>query len=323
MKQNKTDRYLNLLLEMANTSGWVISENKLIELLGNPSKSQFYLYLSELTEGNADRAPLLERIKTDESTTYKLHHQTWKSFYEATQEGDFMLEAHRKLGHLLDTEYIDSDFDFETTTKNIDRKFFYLSKLQAIPKSPESTKIFKAIIKAVVGSNKVFIKYNNNTYDIFPVSICQYRDDLYLIAFKDKIKDENLRTFKICRITQTMESVESFVYPSQSRWNPSERYKQTSGLIAGEEVVATIRFYGHAKALMSERTFFTNRLVQQTSEYDEYECIYTSEHELLGQLCSYADEMEIMEPIQLKTAFIKKMQAALELNQSYKKKKAG
>ena len=320
MKQNKTDRYLNLLLEIANTSGWVISESKLIELLGTPSKSQFYLYLSELTEGNADRPPLLERIKTDTSTTYKLHHQTWKSFYEAIQEGDFILEAHKKLGHLLDSDYVDGHFQFESSTKNIERKFFYLSKIQAVPKDAKAKKIFKEIVKAVIGSNKIFIKYSHKTYDLFPISICQYRDDLYLIAFKDSICDENLRTFKICRIEQTMESIESFVYPSQKKWNPLERYHKTSGLIVGDEQTAKIRFFGHARLLMSERSFFSNKLVQQTHEFDEYECIYTSENELLGQLFCYADEMQILAPQSLKESFANKAEKALVLNQQKIKK---
>ena len=47
---NKTDRYINLILEMAKDPMWSLTEDHLKELLGNPSRAQFFNYIKDHLE---------------------------------------------------------------------------------------------------------------------------------------------------------------------------------------------------------------------------------------------------------------------------------
>jgi predicted DNA-binding transcriptional regulator YafY len=312
---NKTDRYIRLILEISNSPNWQITEEKLKELLGHPSKSQFYNYLQDLTSHNPERPAIIERIKHDETFIYKLHEETWKNFYEASLEGEFLLEAHKKIGYLLENDFTQLDFEFGSKTKDISRKFIYLSKVQAAPYSNETKEIIHNAIKAILGHTKIFLNYSEKFYTVFPLTLCQYRDELYLIGYKDEMKKENLRVFKMTRIEKLEQSKETFKYPSASKWNPFEVFKETSGLIQGIKRTAHIRVFGNSRRIIKEKSFFANKLISSAKDFDEYDCSYTNIQEFLGQVFVYADEMQILGPQELKDAFTQKATKALNLNQ--------
>jgi predicted DNA-binding transcriptional regulator YafY len=310
LQGNKTNRYINLILTIARSANYSITEAKLKDLLGNPSKSQFYDYLKDLTGPTADREQILERIKVESGHIYKLHEKTWKAFFEANKEGEYYLKAQKQVSYLLATSFAQMDFGM-SDDKTLTRKFLYLSKVQT--KTPQN-KFTEGIIKALLGNTKLFLTYNEKFYTVFPLTLCQYRDELYLIAYKDEMKKENLRHFKLSRISKLEESTESFTYPSPSKWDPKVEYKQTSGLIRGPSQEATIRFYGNAKKVIAEKSFFNAKKINSSQQWDEYTMSYTNIAEFLGQLFVYADECEIIGPVELQDAFAQKALAALNLN---------
>lgn len=317
---NKTDRYLSLILEISNTPGWQISEQRLKELLGHPSKSQFYNYLQDLTGDSIDRPAIIARIQKEEGYFYKLNEKTWENFFLAQEEGEFLLQAHKKLGYLIENGLHDITFiDSSSNRRNLSRKFIYLSSIQGKVFTDETKDHLHIIIKSLLGDTKLELNYNRKEYIIFPMSLCQYRDELYLVAFKDKIQSSNLRVFKIARINDVYMTKEKFVYPALMRWNPAELFKESSGLILGERQEAIINVYGHARKLIREKNFFNNKLINKYKEYDQYECIFTSKEEFVGQLFVYADEIEVLSPSSIKDYFIEKAQKALQINQKIKK----
>jgi predicted DNA-binding transcriptional regulator YafY len=317
---NKTDRYLSLILEISNTPGWQISEQRLKELLGNPSKSQFYNYLQDLTGDSIDRPAILARIKNEQGFFYKLNEKTWENFFLAQEEGEFLLQAHKKLGYLIENGLHDISFiDSTSNRKNLSRKFIYLSAIQGKAFSEDTKDHLHMIIKSLLGDTKLELSYNKKHYEVFPMSLCQYRDELYLIAFKDSIKQDNLRVFKIIRIQEVFLTKNKFSYPALMKWNPIELFKESSGLLLGERQEAIINVYGHARRIIREKNFFNSKLLEKYKDYDQYECVFTSKEEFVGQLFVYADEIEVLSPSNIKDYFIEKAQRALNINRKIKK----
>lgn len=320
---NKTDRYISLILEISNTPGWQISEEKLKELLGDPSKSQFYNYLQDLTGDSVDRPSILVRIQGEEGFFYKLNERTWENFFLAKDEGEFLLECHKKLGYLIENGLHDIDLiNNRSNRKNLSRKFIYLAAIQGRSFSDELKEHLHTVTKSLLGDKRIELKYSGKDYSVYPMSLCQYRDELYLVGFKNEIKEDNLRVFKIARIQGVNLTKDKFHYPAQNRWNPSELFKESSGLVIGEKKKAVINVYGHAKEVIKEKNFFTSQITHHSDEYDQYECTYTSEPEFLGQLFVYADEIEIVSPNSLKESFLSKASKAISINKNKDLKKA-
>lgn len=312
---SKTDRFIRLILEIAQRPSWEISEVKLKEYLGNPSKSQFYNYIAELTQDTMDRPALLFKVKRESGFFYKLHDQTWEQFYLARQEGSFLLEAHRKLGHLLESGLQESELFPEFSRPNhLSRKFIYLSAIKARPYSNEQKELLQTIVQGLLGDRQLELHYNDKMYQIFPLSLCQYRDELYLLAFSGKIAKENLRTFKLPRVQEVKTLPESFDYPTPSVWDPQNLYKDSSGLVLGSKKSALIRVFGHARELIAEKNFFSNTLKAKGETWTDYEVLYTSEEEFLGQMFTYADEIEILSPLNLRDSFRRKAEKAVLRN---------
>lgn len=312
---NKTDRIINLILEISNTKGWTISEDKLKELLGNPSKSQFYNYINDLTADGADRPALLLRIQASDGYFYKLHDRTWENFFMAKEEGEYLLECHKKLGYLIENGLHDIDLiDTKSNRSNLSRKFFYLSAVQGKSFNNETRAIMHTLIQSLLSNKQLSLLYSRKSYIVLPLSLVQYRDELYLLGYKNEVAEKNIRTFKINRIEGAELLKEKFKYPTLKTWNPIERYKNSSGLIVGEPKKATIQVYGNARKLLKEKDFFHNQLKAEYNSFDQYQVTYTNEHEFLGQLFVYADEIEIAAPEKLRDTFIEKAEKALSLN---------
>jgi hypothetical protein len=312
---NKTDRYINLILEISHSPHWEISEQTCKKLLGNPSKSQFYNYIQDLTGDSVDRPALLWRIKRDEGFFYKLHDKTWENFYIAKEEGEFLLECHGRLGYLLASGIKDIEFIHSSSNKkNITRKFIYHSVIRARSYTEKIKNFLQLVIKSLLGDLMIHLQYSSKNYTVFPLTLCQYRDELYLLGLKDQMDKNNLRVFKITRIEKIDILKEKFRYPGTSLWNPHELFRESSGLILGAKKKATINIFGNARKIIREKFFLNGSLIKSYPEYDEYECIYTSTSEFLGHIFNYANEIEIVSPIDLRNEFIKKAEEALSLN---------
>lgn len=324
IRGNKTDRFINLVLEISRRANFEVNEAVFKELLGNPSKSQFYAYLQDLTFETGERPALISRVSRDGQYFYRLHNKTWENFFVASYEGDFLLEIHRKLGFLFECGLKDTDFfDEGSTSKDFDRKFFYLSAIKGKGFSKEAKTNLHVISKALISNNKLEIVYSGSLYSIFPLGLCQYRDEVYLLSFSETMKKESFRVFKMARLEKAQLTDETFKYPAKKDWDPNEYFKGASGIVVKEGRKALFRVYGKARKLVKEKDFFNASLVSEAKEYDQYECFYTNDQEFIGQLFVYADEIELLGPDDLIVTFIEKLNASMELHKSYLKNIAG
>ena len=71
-KMSKTDRVLSLVVELLNTDGHVVHEDRLEEIIGAPSRAQKYRIIKEFLSGNEHRPPIIEKIQFSNKVYYGL-----------------------------------------------------------------------------------------------------------------------------------------------------------------------------------------------------------------------------------------------------------
>lgn len=314
----KTDRVILLIQTICRSPRLSLSEKKVKEILGEPSRAQWYKMKQEILEDSGQRrAILLEMTDEEGNTNYQLNQCDWFHYLEGTQEIQFILKFYRELGHLFPK--IESD-GITTTSKNLDRKFHYLCKIKAKESLEKSEHHLETVMRALIGNRKLLIDYKGTndakgkTIDIFPLTLTQYRDDLYLMAYKSEMKEENIRAYKISRIEKIQELKDTFKYPLDAKWNPREYFKNTSGIIGGTEKRAQFKVYGNSKNILNEKRIFDAKVVNQTKEFDEYTCNYTNIEEFIGLLFIYGQDIEIVSDKDLKKAFREKAENILKRN---------
>lgn len=314
----KTDRIILLIQTICRAPRLSLPEKKVREILGDPSRAQWYKLKQELLEDAGQRRAILLEINDDEgNTTYQLNQCDWFHYLEGTQEIQFILKFYKELGHLFPK--IDTD-GVTTSSKNLDRKFYYLCKIKAKTDLENTEHHLETIMRSLIGNRKLLIDYKGSndtkgkTVDIFPLTLTQYRDDLYLMAFKNEMREENIRAYKVSRIEKIEELKESFKYPLENKWNPREYFKNTSGIIAGPTKKAQFKVFGNSKKILNEKRIFDAQIVSQTKDYDEYSCNYTNIEEFIGLLFIYGQDIEIVSNAELKKAFREKAENILKRN---------
>lgn len=249
---------------------------------------------------------------------YTLNRELLKYHLSESVDSIFNLGALIKLGTLLDTTGIEYDLsevkamaNINGKAKELEKKFYNLSRLQ----SNHTQDSYKKVINALLKNHILSFTYNQKRYSkVFPLSLVQYRDGLYLIGMKNEINAEAIRLFKMARFNEVTVTKGCFTYPLS--WSPEAYFKDSSGIIVGSELKACIRVYGESRLHIREREFFGKELLSHEVEYDEYELTYSKDDELLGQLFVYAQDVEIIAPQELKESFIKKARLAIALNTS-------
>lgn len=317
-----------ILLEILKSPSLSISRERVMEGLAL-SRAQFYKVIKQLTEGTDDTPPLLEEVKNGETSIFKFKNNIWSDMAGASLEAKFYFECYKHLGTLLDSEYNQASYELDDPTvtpgmvKKLSKKFFYLSKTQAYPYSKEQKTFLDKIVRALLNENEIFLYYPKHDIEkakvarrVKPLSLCQHRDDLYLLGLEGEDKtynEKNIRTYKINRIEKLVESRETFKYPST--WNPSERYRETSGLIIGEKKKAVVQIYHPFSLILQEKNIMNAKALTSGEENPiVYEFTYTDPNEFLGQMAVYAECVEILEPESLREQFQNKLESGIKKN---------
>lgn len=331
-KINKTEKYISILYFISKAPGHKVSQSKLLELLGPPPRSSGYRLIHELTNGIGHIPAILQEDNSNTSNAkiYKLNSDEWENFVYAGDEGQFFLEAFKKIGKVLNCDYTNmayNDVFSSSKIQHLNRKFIYINKIESKLVYNYSETLSQCL-KGLVSNKLLKITYSPIAQDsiyeriVEPLTLCQYRDDLYLLTNKVEAGIKLQRNYKINRIKTVEVLSEEFKYPTLNQWNPEKEFKKTSGIIGGKEEKAVFRVYGISKSILKEKVFFNGEIIFSTSEYDQYEAIYSNIYEFLGQLFVYAQDIEIISSDHLREVFYEKAKAALEkniLNNSKKK----
>jgi predicted DNA-binding transcriptional regulator YafY len=320
----KTAQFLMILHHLSNAPSRCLSEVKLKKLLGDPPKSTWHRMINELIVGLGEVPALL--MKTEDhagQTFYCVNHRGWQAFMDAHEEGRFLLECYRQVGYLLDSDFTNMVFDLPDLDKKqinrIERKFLHLVKVKA-QQSHSSKKTLNAIIETLIGEKQLEITYDGGLRIVRPLTLCQHRDELYLMCYRMKQDSSwEKRTYKLTRITATRVLDRKFPYPSKSEWDPLKEYELSSGIVLGPVKRVQIRVYGNSRKIVAEKDFFSAQLINRDKDSETYLCTYTNPHEFLGQIFVYAQDIEILDDVPLQEMFNAKAQAALSRNRPSKK----
>lgn len=315
----KTDAFLLLVQTICKAPKLTLTDAKVREILGDPSKANYHKMINELISEVGERKAILLKQKDENGNIqFQLNDCDWIQYLNAKREMHFILKSYKEMGHLFPKIDVDG---VSVHTKNLDRRFHYLCQVKVKENDVNLNNHLETVITALVGNKRLFIKYadkdkakEKTTTEIFPLSLVQYRDDLYLVAYKTEMKDENLRHYKVSRILEIIESKAGFKYPPITKWDPKEYFKNSSGIFVGNEKKARFRLYNESKYILAEKNFFDSKLVDQTKDYDEYECHYSNIEEFMGFLFIYGQDVEIVSDAGLKKAFREKAEKILKRN---------
>lgn len=306
-----------ILHHIATSTNRCLPEERLKSLLGNPAKSTWHRLINELTEGSSDVPAILVKTVNKESDGifYCINHKGWQAFLDAHEEGKFLLECYRQVGHLLDSDFTNMVFEIPDIDRKhvnrIDRKFLHLARIKA-HKTNSSKKILNCVIQGLITEKLLEITYDGGLRVVRPLTLCQYRDDLYLMCYRQKDAGQwEKRTYKVSRITSAQNLDRKFPYPSKSEWDPMNEYEGSSGIVLGASKKVQVRIYGVSRKVIAEKDFFGGELVNRDKDFDTYLMSYTNVHEFLGQLFVYAQDVEILDDEDLQKAFIDKAQAGI------------
>lgn len=325
-----------------------IKEEELKKILGNPPPSTWHKHKKRLVETigilKREANPVPEEIHDPESGKVKIINKHiyvleggYNNLYGLALEEVYALEAYKHIGGLMDTHLADISMKEKVNQKDLDqlqRKFFYLSKVQAKEFSDDHKEYFKTIMNALLNNKQLLMNYGSDdgvkTRPIQPLCISMHRDDLYLMA-KEEVPHESgsgffwkRKNFKISRIINVVETANTFKYPSKGDWNPEKEFAEAAGIFAGPSDKAVIRAKSHLLTVIKEKHFFNAKIAADYGDEEVFEISYgkAGVDELLGQLAIYCQCLEIIEPVSLREKFHEKLKAGMNLNPTEKIKKA-
>lgn len=315
---SKTTTFLKILYQVSLSPSRCLPESRLKELMDHPSKSTWHRQINELLIDTKDAPALLIQTENPEGERlYCLNSEGWQAFLNANEEGKFLLECYRQIGYLLESDFTNMVFDLTDMDRahvgRLERKFLHLAKVRA-----RENKLLResldAIIEGLVSEKELEITYDGGLRIVRPLTLCQYRDELYLMCTRLENGEWEKRTYKIARMSNVKIRNQKFSYPSKKDWNPMEEYKEASGLVLGKVKQVQIRVYGSSRKIISEKEFFNCQLINRDTNFDSYLCTYTNSAEFLGQVFVYAQDIEIMDDGDLISEFIHKAEEALRKN---------
>lgn len=323
----KTQRVLCLIRALISAPNNMINDKTFRDLMGKPSKAQYHKLINEFTNDQAEIRALLIRIEEEDDFLYTLN-ECYSGFASAGSQFEFVLECYSRLGSVLPEEmqkrlsYIVNQKT--RRSKKLSRKFCLLAPVKGRELETPQKNVLTVITKAILEEKEIKITYSDsqNTQTTFlykPFTLCQYREDLYLLGEELSQGEYSFKTCKIRRILQVEASETKFSYPVN--WNPQNEFRLNSGIInkRDERYDVQIKVFGVSRITFKEKNIFNNKLIINEAEYDIYELTCTSINEFIGQLFVYAQDVEIIDNEMIKNKFIEKAEVAISRNKKIKK----
>lgn len=325
----KTQRVLCLMRAILSAPNSMINDATFRKLMGVPSKPNYHKLIAELTNDQGEIQALLIRDKTEEGFNYTLN-EHYSGLKAANAQNEYVLECYSRLGSILPEEMqkrlssVISQKDQKT--KNLSRKFCHVTPIKGHELETHQKEILAKITKAILEEKEIKITYKDSreivsTFLFKPFTLCQYREDLYLLGHELADKEYSDRNCKIRRIQKVERTENNFTYPANKNWDPHGKFKINSGIIdkMSERYDVQIKVYGTSRVVFKEKSIFNNKLITNGADYDLYEVTCTGINEFLGQLFVYAQDIEIVDNEMMKKLFVEKASQAIGRNQKFKK----
>lgn len=325
----KTQRVLCLIRALIAAPNNMINDTTFRSIMGDPSKANYHKLITEFTSDQGEIQALLTRDGTEEDYQYTLN-EHYSGFSAANAQSEFVLECYSRLGSVLPEEMqkrLSKVINQKNNkTKNLGRKFCHVTPIKGRELEDSQKEILSIITKSILEEKEIRITYKDSkdivsTFLFKPLTLCQYREDLYLLGNELVNKEYADRNCKIRRIQKVEQTENKFSYPSNKSWDPHGKFRINSGIIdkMSERFDVQIKVFGSSRVMFKDKVIFNNRLILNEDDYDLYEVTCTGINEFLGQLFVYAQDIEIVDNEHIKKLFVAKAMEALERNKTLKK----
>jgi len=325
----KTQRVLCLMRAILSAPNSMINDTTFRKLMGDPSKPNYHKLIAELTSDQGEIQALLIREKNEEGFNYTLN-EHYSGLKAANAQNEFVLECYSRLGSILPEEMqkrLSSVIgQKDQKTKNLSRKFCHVTPIKGHELENSQKEILSTITKAILEEKEIRITYKDSkdivsNFLFRPFTLCQYREDLYLLGHELADREYSDRNCKIRRIQKVERTENKFTYPASKNWDPHGKFKTNSGIIDkfSERFDVQIKVFGTSRVVFREKSIFNNKLIKNEAEFDLYEVTCTGINEFLGQLFVYAQDIEIIDNPDMQKLFVEKAILAIERNQKMKK----
>ena len=235
MSETKTDRILLLLQTLKDAPHSRMSEDDVRNILGNPSRANFYKLINSLLVERGKLRPLIIKMKMGEKIYFALNRQEWQQFAEIDNETHFILHCMKNtennFSHIADELGI-----FERRNiKGLEQKFIHIERQKKEKMNCEQKNNLQKIMRSIIGNKKNLITTHKQTFDFVPLTICSYDHHLFVMGARNEFRGENLVAIKIVDIDRIVETNNCFTYPSLGRYNPDMIYRKIKSIMINDE----------------------------------------------------------------------------------------
>lgn len=325
----KSQRILYLIRAILSSPNNMVNDDTFRKLMGDPSKANYHKLIKELTSDQGEIRALLTRNEFEGTFHYSLN-EYYTGLRAASAQNEFVLECYLRLGGVLPEEmqkrlsHVINQKNQKT--KNLSRKFCHVTPVRGRELEDHQQECLSIITKSILEEKEIILTYKDSkeilsTILFRPFTLCQYREDLYLLGHELSNKEYSDRTCKIRRILKVEATENKFTYPANKNWDPHGKFKMNSGIIDkfDERCDVQIKVFGSSRIIFNEKNIFNNKLIESCADHDLYEVTCTGINEFLGQLFVYAQDIEIIGNDFLREKFLEKAVMAITRNKKMKK----
>lgn len=189
-------------------------------------------------------------------------------------------------------------------------------RILSATRRPVNQNIYQQVSDALFARKQLHIHYvasdqSLSERNVSPQTLVYYRDHWYLDAWCHKRKQ--LRTFMLSRINSAYQTSESAKEFEQSELN--DHFHNSYGIFSGgEQHIAELIFMPGAAHLVAQQQWHPDAKGQWQGDNYHLELPYNDDRELLRDLLSYAPHVIVNAPEELKIAYRKRLQEALNRN---------
>jgi predicted DNA-binding transcriptional regulator YafY len=135
------------------------------------------------------------------------------------------------------------------------------------------------------------------TLHIHPYELVHRNNQAYVIAYSLKVKD--YRTYRIQSTRMRHVEVLNKKFQRNQDFNLKEHIG-TSNVIQNETISLHLKVFGRSRRVVQEQSFGQNRRLQSHADYDELCLDLEGKESVIHYLLSLRDEVEIIEPLEIK-----------------------
>ncbi|MDA3863642.1 MAG: WYL domain-containing protein [Deltaproteobacteria bacterium] len=191
-------------------------------------------------------------------------------------------------------------------------------KYKAFEKRKQNPEYFSLVLNALIGEKKFEFNYLSRqskqdevkTRTVSPLQMITYRNSWYLIGYCHQ--NNELRTFAVELISQVEIKTEGI---RQVRNKDLESYlSEGFGIYCGEaNKNAKLKFTPRAAQWIKHETWYAEQNTREENGYLILEFPYVSHQELVMEILRYSPEVEVLEPVELRTEVVNKLKKAIKI----------